>query len=296
MVAAAAGLLAMACTGDPGPAPSAARADVVVASFDFDESRVLGEIYAQALEAEGLVVRRELGLGSRELVLPALRQGLVDVVPEYAGSALDATDPGAPTDLVDIDAVVAALRQAVAPWGIGVLQPASASDENVLVVATSFADRRDLRTISDLGPIAPELTVGGPPECLRRPRCLPGLTDRYGLHFRDFVPVAGADLVRRAIDDGVLQVGVLFSTDAAVAGDGLVVLEDDRHLQPPDNVVPMVRAELAQDRRVASALDQVSARLTTDNLRFLNWRLAHAGTDIAAEARGWLLRQRVIAR
>ena len=110
------------------------------------------------------------------------------------------------------------------------------------------------------------------------------------------MPLAGAELVRRAIDDGVVDVGVLFSTDAVLAGDGLVVLDDDRHLQPPDNVVPMVRSAKARDARISAALDLVSARLTTDNLRFLNWRLANAGTSIEAEARGWLIRQRLIAR
>ncbi len=296
MLAATTVLLVAACTGRPAPDHVADRADVVVASFDFTESRLLGEIYAQALEAKGLVVRRELGLGSRELVLPALRRGLVDVVPEYAGSALDATDPDTTVDHADVDAVVRALRDAVAPWGLTVLLPSAASDQNVLAVATELADRHRLHAISDLGPLASSLTIGGPPECPQRPRCLPGLDDRYGLEFAEFVPLAGAELVRRAIDDGVVDVGVLFSTDAVLAGDGLVVLDDDRHLQPPDNVVPMVRSAKARDARISAALDLVSARLTTDNLRFLNWRLANAGTSIEAEARGWLIRQRLIAR
>ena len=267
-----------------------------MASFDFTESRLLGEIYAQALEAKGLTVRRELGLGSRELVLPALRRGLVDVIPEYAGSALDASDPDSTVDHGDVDAVVAALRAAVAPWGLTVLLPSSASDQNVLAMAPQDAARRGVEAISDLGPLAGSLTIGGPPECPQRPRCLPGLSDRYGLHFADFVPLAGAELVQRAIDDGVIDVGVLFSTDAVLAGDDLVVLDDDRHLQPPDDVVPVVRSAVMGDVRITAALDLVSARLTTDNLRFLNWRLAHAGTTIADEAHGWLVRQRLITR
>ena len=296
MLAATTGLLVLACTGSPAPEPVGSGPDLVVASFDFTESRLVGEIYAQALEAKGLAVRRELGLGSREMVLPALRRGLVDVIPEYAGSALDATDPDSTVDHGDVDAVVAALRAAVAPWGLTVLLPSSASDQNVLAMATQDAARREVEAISDLGPLAGSLTIGGPPECPQRPRCLPGLSDRYGLHFADFVPLAGAELVQRAIDDGVIDVGVLFSTDAVLAGDDLVVLDDDRHLQPPDDVVPVVRSAVMGDVRITAALDLVSARLTTDNLRFLNWRLAHAGTTIADEAHGWLVRQRLITR
>ncbi len=241
-------------------------------------------------------MQRELGLGQRELVLPALRRGLVDVVPEYAGSALDATDPDTTVDRADIDAVVNALRAAVAPWGLTVLLPSAASDQNVLAVPAGLADRRGLHAISDLTPLAGSLTIGGPPECAQRPRCLPGLSDRYGLEFAHFVPLSGAELVRRALDDGVIDVAVLFSTDAVLAGEDLVMLEDDRHLQPPDNVVPMVRSAKLGDHRISAALDLVSARLTTDNLRFLNWRLANAGTSIGAEARGWLIRQQLIAR
>jgi osmoprotectant transport system substrate-binding protein len=289
-------LLAAACAGEPAPPQTAEQAGVVVASFDFEESQLLAEIYAQALEDEGVVVQRELRLGQRELVLPALRRGLVDVVPEYAGSALDATAPGSATDPSDIVAVTTALRAAVQPWGMSVLAPAPASNRNVLAVPAGFAADRGLRTISDLAPLAPSLTIGGPPECPQRPRCLRGLEDRYGLQFAGFVPLAGADLVRRALDDGVVDVGVLFSTDAALAGVDVVVLEDDLRLQPADNVVPVVRTSALRDSRVTRALSEVSAHLTTTSLRFLNWRLAHAGTGVAAEARGWLVRQGLVAR
>jgi osmoprotectant transport system substrate-binding protein len=150
--------------------------------------------------------------------------------------------------------------------------------------------------VSDLAPLAATLTLGGPPECPQRARCLPGFASRYGLHFEEFVPLAGAELTRRALDDGVVDVAVLFSTDVELARRGLVVLEDDRHLQPPDQVVPMVRSSALDDERVGAALDEVSERLTTANLRFLNWRVEQAGTSVAAEAHGWLVRQDLVAR
>lgn len=274
----------------------AAEPGVVVASFNFTESHLLAEIYAQALEDEGVVVRRELGLGQRELVLPAMRSGFVDIVPEYAGSALDAVAPGSDVELHDVDAVVQALEVALEPWGMTVLTPARASNQNVVAVRADMAEARGLDSVSDLAPFAGEMLLGGPPECPRRPRCLPGLADRYGLEFEAFEPFGDAALVHRALVDGVVDVGVLFSTDAALTDGDVVVLDDDRELQPPDQVVPMVRGEVLDDDRVRVALEQVSARLTTDSLRFLSWRLAFAGSSLAAEARGWLVRRGLVER
>ena len=269
---------------------------LVVASFSFAESELVAEIYAQALEASGLAVQRQLGLGSREMVLPGLRRGLVDVVPEYAGSALDAVAPDSEAERLDVSAVVADLGDELGPWGLSVLAPSSASNENVIAVRSDVAEELDLRAVSDLAPSADGFVLGGPPECPRRPRCLPGLDERYGLRFAGFEPFDDAVLVRRALVDGVIDVGVLFSTDAALTGEGVAVLLDDRRLQPPDNVVPVVRTEVLADQRVRSTLDEVSAALTTDGLRLLNWRLANAGTDPAAEARAWLIRHELVDR
>lgn len=278
--------LAAACsTGDTVTSPDR-DVDVVVGSFDFAESRLLGEIYAQALEQEGVVVGRELGLGPRELVLPALREGLLDVVPEYAGAALEAT--GRPvTSHAD---VVAGLRAAMEDGDLRVLEASAASNENVVVVTPALSAREGVRTIDDLGPLDRDLVLGGPAECRQRPRCLRGLRATYGLEFAGFVPFQDADQVARALADGVVDVGVLFSTDSVLADGGLVVLGDPRGLHLPDPVVPLVRAAVAGDRRVQQALDRVSAALTTQALRFLNWRISQPESSVEAEARGWLVR------
>jgi osmoprotectant transport system substrate-binding protein len=286
---------ASACSGGDHADPSAGTDGIVVTSFDFAESQLVAEIYAQALEDEGIVVDRQLGLGPRELVLTALRQGFVDVVPEYAGSALDAAAPGSDVDRGDVAAVVDGLADAVRGWGLDVLDPSRASNQNVLAVTRETAVGEEVATISDLEPTATSMTIGGPPECPARPRCLVGLAEVYGLGFGAFLPLADEELVRRALVDGVIDVGVLFSTDASLAGDELVVLVDDRRLQPVDNIVPVVRRG-AIDERAAAVLDEVSALLTTTNLRFLNWRVANGGNGTVAEARGWLLRHGLVAR
>ena len=270
-----------------------------MASFNFPESRLVAEIYAQALEDAGIEVRRELDLGPRELVQPVLRQGLVDVVPEYLGSALAAADPASRADRSDPAAVSGALAAAVEPWGLRVLEHAEAQNQNALVVTRATAERLAIATTSDVRSFAPSLTLGGPPECPRRRQCLAGLAGVYGLRFAAFVPLTGQAQVRRALEDGVIDVGVLFTTDGALAGGDLVLLDDDRGLQPAENLVPMVQAEVlvgAAGRRLSAALDRVSQRLTTANLRFLNWRVTVAGNDAAAEAHAWLVRQGLVAR
>lgn len=291
----AAVLLAGACGGSDQPVDRSPESDIVIASFDFPESRLVAEIYAQALEGEGFAVERQLGLGPRELVVPALRQGFVDLVPEYAGSALAAITPGASTDPSDVHDVVDQLAAAVRPWGLEVLSPSPASNRNELAVTAETAASLGLSTISDLGPLAASMSIGGPPECPARHQCLIGLGEVYGLEFGSFVPLADAGLVRRALLDGVIDVGVVFSTDAALAGRTLVVLADDEGLQPADHVVPVVRRD-ALDDRVVAVLEEISAQLSTTNLRFLNWRVANAGTGMAAEARGWLVRHDLVTR
>jgi osmoprotectant transport system substrate-binding protein len=292
-------LLLAACGSGGHEPPSMPAEGVVVASFNFAESRLVAEIYAQALEDEGIEVQRELDLGPRELVLPALRQGRVDIVPEYLGTALTAVAPTATVDRSDPESVSRALADTVEPWGLRVLRHAEAQNQNGLVVARPTAERQALRTTSDLAPLAPTLTLGGPPECPTRPYCLEGLTEVYGLRFAGFVPLDGQAYVRRALKDEVIDVGVLFTTDGALAGDDLLLLEDDRGLQPAENLVPLVRSDVlesAGDRRVEAVLDEVSQRLTTPTLRFLNWRVSVAGNDPASEARGWLVRHGLVER
>jgi osmoprotectant transport system substrate-binding protein len=271
---------------------------VVVASFNFPESTLLAEIYAFALEHAGVRVRRELDLGPRELVEPALYQGYVDVVPEYVGSALAAVDPTAAAESPDVETAHAVLATALSSRHLRVLAPAPAQNQNAVVVTRRTAQRFGLVTVSDLARVAQSLRIGGPPECPTRPYCLLGLRQRYGLQFKAFVPLGGAARTQRALDDGVVDVGILFTTDGHLATQDLVLLDDDRHLQPPENVVPVVREEVVAryGTRVVEALDAVSGHLTTTALRLLNWRVSVAGNDPRVEARAWLVRRGLVSR
>src|SRR5690242_11523599 len=166
-----------------GHGASAAGGPVVVASFNFPESQLIAAIYGLAIGHTGIPVRLELGLGPRELVQPALEQGLVDVVPEYLGTALTSLRPPAGLAMSDRAAIRAALARALARWHVQVMAPAPAQDQNGIVVTDATARRLHLSKASDLRRVAGRLTLGGSPECQERPYCLPGLRRVYGLGF-----------------------------------------------------------------------------------------------------------------
>jgi osmoprotectant transport system substrate-binding protein len=282
-----------ACTGSPA-APRPDTDTVVIAAFDFPESVLLTEIYAQALEAVDIPVRRELDLGTREFVQPALQRGLVDVVPEYGGSALTFVTLGAVQPTSDEALTHRELVDALVDRGITVLAASPAQDRNGLAVTAATAARFGLRTISDLIPHAGDMTFGGPPECADRPLCLPGFEKIYGLRFAAFLPLdAGGPLTLQALRSVTVDAALVFTSDGVVERDGLVILEDDRHLQPTENVTPMVRTETL--RRIGpsltEAMNAVSARLTTDELRAMNAEVAVDGRSPSAVAGDWLRRE-----
>jgi osmoprotectant transport system substrate-binding protein len=292
--------LLVACQQAPPPSRQAAGngGTVVVASFNFPESELLAAIYGLAIRHAGIPVRLQLDLGPRELVRPALEQGLADLVPEYLGTALNSMQPDARVAWADPAAVRNVLAVTFAGWHIQVLAPAAAQDQNGVVVTRATAARLHLRTVSDLRRVAGGLTIGGTPECPKRPYCLPGLQSVYGLKFAAFEPFDTLPQRVTALLDGVVDVAMLTTTDGDLATGNLVLLADDRHLQPAENVVPVVRDGVAAryGKRLTGALDEVSSRLTTNALLFLNWRIQVAGNDVVAEARAWLERQGILPR
>jgi osmoprotectant transport system substrate-binding protein len=294
--------LMLAASCQPGAAPphgpGAGRGAVVVASFNFPESELLAGIYGLAIQHAGIPVQFRLDLGPRELVQPALEQGLVDVVPEYLGTALASLEPIQDASMSDPAAVRAALAGALAGWHLQVAAPAPAQDQNGVVVTAVTARRLGLRTVSDLRRVAGRLILGGAPECPDRPYCLPGLRKTYGLRFAGFLPFDTEAQRVTALKDGVVDVVVLDTTDGNLATGDLVPLADDRHLQPTENVTPVItdRAMARYGKRLADAVDAVSARLTSKALLFMDWRIDVAGAGALAEARAWLERHGILPR
>ncbi len=288
-----------ACTAPASSPPSApaagsGRAVITVGSFDFPESALLAYLYAGALSAKGYRARVLPDLGSRELVDPALMTGLIDLVPEYAGSALEFVSDGR----VHATASVATTSRVLASWmerrGLITAHPAAAQDNNAIVVTSVTAARYRLRAISDLARAAPGLVFGGPPECPERPYCLEGLQQTYRLRFRAFAALdAGGPLTRQALVSGEIGVALLFTTDPAIQARHLVVLADNRGLQPAENVVPVLRRAIADTSgaRLLAALNAVSARLSTAVLTELDAQMQLNGRAPGAVADGWLKEQ-----
>jgi osmoprotectant transport system substrate-binding protein len=265
---------------------------VVIGSFGFPENVLVAELYAQVLEQHHVPVVRQLGLGPREFVEPALQQGALDLVPEYAGSALVFVTLGAATPTSDPDATHLALASALDPIDLVPLDAAPAQDANAVAVRAQTAAEHDLSTVSDLSPLASGMTFGGPPECPTRPLCLRGLEQLYGLRFHAFEPLdAGGPMTRGYLSNSFVDAALLFTTDPEVDHLGFVLLEDDRGLQPAENVTPIIRREtLERFPMVQTLLAEVNAELTTEVLTDLNRQIAEGGTP-AEVAKTWLAEQ-----
>jgi osmoprotectant transport system substrate-binding protein len=249
-------------------------------------------VYATALERGGYDVARLGALGPREVVAPALEQGLVDLVPEYVGSALRFLDDAGPSDAARPPDLHAALAEALTGRGLQPLQLAPGQDQNGVVVTREAAAAGGLSTISDLRDVAATMTFGGPPECQERPLCLRGLQERYGLRFRSFLPFTSRAATAEALLAGQLDVGVLETVDAYLADGRLVLLADDRGLQPQENVVPVVRRAVVEEHgpRLVDLLDAVTATLTTQGMTQLNRQVVLDGRPLAGVAATWVER------
>ena len=217
--------------------------------------------------------------------------GLVQLVPEYAGSALEFFSLGRLPATSNAAAASKALAASVAGRGLVAARPAPAQDANAIVVTAATAARYRLRSITDLARVAPRLIFGGPPECPGRPYCLQGLKRVYGLHFKAFTPLdAGGPLTLQALQAGDIGAALLFTTDPGIPARHLVVLADDRGLQPAENITPLLRRDAIAryGPNLAAVLNKVSALLDTGTLRALNARVELAGPNPRLVAASWL--------
>lgn len=274
-----------------GPKPT-----VRTASFNFDESVVLMELYSQVLESNGYTVERKPRLGTREIVEPALESNQIDLVPEYLATleAFLAKNNSKATS--DPSATQKALQDQLTPKNLTVLDYAQAVDTNGFVVTRPTADKYKLAKLSDLQPVANQLVLGGAPECPQRPFCLLGLQSTYGLQFKDFKPLdSGGPLTVAALDSGDIDVGLLFTTDPAITLKNYALLEDDKHLQLADNVAPVVRNDiLTRGTDAKSLLDSVTTKLTTSDLTDMNKQVGVDHKDAKDVAQAYLKAKSII--
>jgi len=289
LTTAAAVLLATAACGgdsledsgsDNDTAGSADKGSAVVGGQDFTESQILASIYQLVLENEGYSVETKL-VTTRDVYLPELSNGNVDIVPDYLAGITDFLNtekngPDAPlVSSNDPDATLAALEPLAEEKGIAILPPSEATDQNAFFVTQEFADENDLATLSDLAALGKPIKLGANPDCAGRADCEGGLTEVYGLDISEIVPLGfGTSQVKDAVKNGEIELGETGTTDGSLADLGLVLLEDDKGIQPAQNLTPAVNADfLAANPDLEAVFNDLSAALTTEDLASMNLKV-----------------------
>jgi osmoprotectant transport system substrate-binding protein len=268
-VAACLALVLAACGGgddalEGGTQPNE-QSSVTVGSTNFSEQLILAQMYAAVLEKAGVDVTVRPNLGNREVVFPALEKGEIDLLPEYNGSVLSFLD----TDATQTTAeeVNAALTPLLDGKSLVALQQSPAEDKDGLAVTKETADRLGLAKVSDLKGKASQLVIGGPPELETRPAGIPGLKKVYGIEdFKEFKALdAGGPLTTSALNKGDIDVGRVFTTQGAIADNGWVLLQEDKPLEPAQNIVAIGRKDAMTDQ-VKQALNAIAPKITTEEL------------------------------
>jgi osmoprotectant transport system substrate-binding protein len=297
VVAACLALVLAACGGgedalEGGTQPNE-QSSVTVGSTNFSEQLILAQMYAAVLEKAGVTVQVRPNLGNREVVFPALEKGEIDLLPEYNGSVLSFLKPDATE--TSAEEVNTALTPLLDGKGLVALEPSPAEDKDGLAVTKETADQYGLAKVSDLKGKAGQLVIGGPPELETRPAGIPGLKKVYGIEdFKEFKALdAGGPLTVAALKGGDIDVGRVFTTQGIIEEEGWVLLEEDKPLQPAQNIVPIGRKDAMTDQ-VTQALNALSAKITTEELTTLNKLVDVDKQDPEKVATDWLTQQGLI--
>jgi osmoprotectant transport system substrate-binding protein len=262
---------------------------IVVGSAGFPESKIIAEIYAQALQTNGFNVGRRMGIGSREAYVPALKDHSIDLVPEYIGNLLLYFERNATVTM--LDAVELELYKRL-PGDLSILTPSPAADTDTVTVTADTAAKWDLKTIGDLAAHSPEVKFAAPSDFQTRSSGLTWLQKIYGLNIApgNFVAISddGGAVTVRALVKGTVNAANIFSTSPAIMQNNLVVLDDPEHNFLAGNIVPLVNSQKKSDR-LKNILDAVSAKMTTRALAELNASVSgNSGIDPDQAARNWL--------
>jgi osmoprotectant transport system substrate-binding protein len=286
-ISAAAVLTLASCTG-PTSAP-AQTAPVKIGSKDFTEELLLGEMYAQILEANGIPVERKLNLAGTQVAHEALTSGQIDLYPEYTGTGYQfilGIEDGEKDRQKVYDRTAAEYRS---KWNLIWLDPAPMNDTNAIACTQDAASRHNLKTLSDLAQEAPEIRFAGIPDFPQRPDGLAGLKQTYGgFEFKSLM-ILDPGLKYKAIQEGQADCVIAFSTDGQIAALDLVLLQDDKGLWPPYQVAPVVRGEvLERSPAIRDALNRLAPLLTDDAISGLNWKVDGDKQEYTAVAKAFL--------
>jgi glycine betaine/choline ABC-type transport system substrate-binding protein len=249
---------------------------ITVGSKNFTEAYILGDIYAQALQAAGYNVNTKLNLGSETIALKAIKDGEISGYPEYTSTALGSFFQ-VPANKIPSDAQQAyqKAKTDLAKEGLVAYPPTPFADSNAVGTLTSTADKLGLKTISDLKGKSQNLVLAGSPECRERIDCLAGLEKNYGLQFKAFKPV-DIGLRYTVLDKGDADLSILFTSDAMLANSNkYTILEDDKGLIPAGNVIFIASKKVADEAGpdFGATIEKVQGNLTLPVIQELNSRV-----------------------
>lgn len=263
---------------------------IVIGSQQYYSNEIIAELYAQALEDGGFTVDRQFQIGQRDVYIPELEAGRIDLLPEYSGNLLQHFDgDSSATSPAEIEAALGE----VLPAGLRVLSAAEASDQDSYTTTAAFAEEWDLVSLGDLAEVTEPLSVAANAEFEERPYGPAGLLELYGVVVT-VTPVqdSGGPLTLRALTDATVQLANIYTADPAIQIDDLVVLEDPLNLILPQNVIPLVSDRV--DAEAAAIIDEVNAALTSEQLVALNVRSTVDQESSATIARSWLAEQGIV--
>jgi osmoprotectant transport system substrate-binding protein len=297
-------LIASACTpggsgsssqsasGAATSSQSAEKPTVKVGSAGFYEAALVGEMYAQALEAKGFTVERHLEIGERPAVHAAMDSGDVNLIPEYLGglaaqlteSAELSPDPQTAWDN---------LQQPLEAKGWVAFAFSPGTDADGFAVRAETAQQYSLATMSDAAKVADKLVWGVAEGCPDNPVCGPGLKTTYGIDLDKLdvqpLPPCGPQIID-ALNNKVIDVAQVCTTQPDIVSSNLTLLEDDKHLQPAQNMVGVATKELADagGPDLADTIDAINGKLTTEALTQLGVEINVDQKDIADVAQSFL--------
>ena len=268
---------------------------VTIVGQKFTEADIMTQLYKQVLEAEGFETEVK-NLGARDIYLGPLEQGEVQISADYLSSMTEALNRKAngaeakPVASPDPDATLEQLKKLAAEYGITPLEPAKAENANAYAVTEEYAQENNLSTLSDLGELGKPIALAAASDCSERPDCGKGLTSVYGIELSKIEPLGfGTPETKNALEDGQVQLGQVGTSDGSLEGLGIVVLEDDKDWQNAENLVPVVNSKwLEANPKAEDALNELSAALTTDDLKALNAKVDGERQEASAVAEEFL--------
>lgn len=271
------------------------KGSVDLSGQNFTEMQIMAEMYSQLLENEGYSVSTKL-VDTRDVYIKELQSGGVDVAPEYVGALADflnVTQNGEDAETVtspDPTESLNALEPLADKANITLLEPAEASDQNAFAVTQEFAEQNDLATLSDLGALGQPIVLAAAPDCKGRTDCEAGLTEEYGIDITKVLPLGyGSPQAIDSVKNGESQLAEVATTQSNVTAEGLVILEDDKQVQPAQNLIPAMNSDFLQDNPdAADALNKLADTLTTDDLTELNTKVDLEREDPADVAKQYL--------